>query len=355
MLRKSPRNNSRIKFLRPLAGLLVAGLSFAALAAAQSSPFPTYQVGENQSGTQGPDYPSTLPNPWVASSGQIITPAGTQVYLGPTTRAKAIALNPTGNHTAAVLQMGAPQAVTIFNTITGAVLGTYSTTNIGLISKYNPTGIDPDGSHLGISYTPDGKYLLFSQDGNSFYGTLQQGSFVAIGSVDPTTGLLTGLSQIPVSMDVNGSLGLTNATCFSKLPWQPNGSPGGTNGSFNIPCGYATTTFSDAILSAYPMGIAISSDARTAYVVLDNNNTLTKIDLTQAKPTQGPEVHVGNVPHSVVLSRDGKTAYVSNEGGRIATANDFQEYLTWPLSKSPPPYPLVYIRPAWRSGASTCW
>src|SRR5208283_5152454 len=182
MLRKSPRSNSRIKFLRQLAGLLVAGLSFAALAAAQSVPFPTYQVGENQSGTQGPDYPSTLPNPWVASSGQIITPAGTQVYLGPTTRAKAIALNPTGNHTAAVLQMGAPQAVTIFNTITGDVLGTYSTTNITLISKYNPNGIGPDGSNLGISYTPDGKYLLFSQDGNSFYGSLKQGSFVAIAS-----------------------------------------------------------------------------------------------------------------------------------------------------------------------------
>jgi YVTN family beta-propeller protein len=41
---------------------------------------------------------------------------------------------------------------------------------------------------------------------------------------------------------------------------------------------------------------------------------------------EGAEVRVGNVPHSVVLSPDGKTAYVSNEAGRIATANDFQEY-----------------------------
>jgi len=53
-----------------------------------------------------------LPYPWVASNGQIITPAGTQVYLGITTRAKAVALNPnTSTHTAAVLQMGAPQSV----------------------------------------------------------------------------------------------------------------------------------------------------------------------------------------------------------------------------------------------------
>jgi hypothetical protein len=144
MVRKSPRSNSRINLLRLLAGLLVAGLSFATLAAAQSVPFPTYQVGANANGSQGPDYPSTLPTPWVVSSGQIITPAGIPVYLGITTRAKAVALNPnTGTHTAAVLQMGAPQAVTIFNTLTGAVLQTYS-------SNANS---DSDGSAGGITYT----------------------------------------------------------------------------------------------------------------------------------------------------------------------------------------------------------
>jgi YVTN family beta-propeller protein len=120
-------------------------------------------------------------------------------------------------------------------------------------------------------------------------------------------------------MDVNASLGLTTVTCFGN-------SPGGTNGSFDIPCGYATTTFSDEILSSYPTGIAVSSDAKTAYVVLDNNNTLTKIDLTQKTPVEGTEVRVGNVPHSVVISPDGKTAYVSNEAGRVAKESDFQEY-----------------------------
>jgi YVTN family beta-propeller protein len=70
----------------------------------------------------------------------------------------------------------------------------------------------------------------------------------------------------------------------------------------------------------------VSSDGKTAYAVLDNNNTLTKIDLTAATPKQGAEVRVGNVPHSVVISADGTTAYVSNEGGRIATVEDFQGY-----------------------------
>ncbi|MGA8670122.1 MAG: hypothetical protein WB679_09615 [Terracidiphilus sp.] len=296
MFQKISRSHSRIDGLRLLAGMLATGLSIPALA--QSVPFPTYAVGPQTNGT------------FVASDGTILTPTGKQVNLGPTTRAKSIALNPTGNHTAAVLQMGAPQAVTIFNTQTGAIVQTYVPA-IG--------GKDPDGSNLGIAYTPDGKDLLFSQDGNSFYGTFKQGGFVAIASVDPATGMLSDYAHVPVPMDVNAAYGLTTVTCFGN-------SPGGTNGSFDIPCGYATTTFSDEILSSYPTGIAVSSDAKTAYIVLNNNDTLTKIDLTQKTPVEGTEVRVGNVPHSVVISPDGKTAYVSNEAGRVAKESDFQEY-----------------------------
>jgi hypothetical protein len=214
MLRKSPRNNSRINRLRPLAGLLVAGLSFAGLAAAQSVPFPTYENGPNPNG------------PWVVSNGTIITPAGTQVDLGTTTRAKAIALNPTGNHTAAVLQMGAPQAVTIFNTQTGAVLQTYK-----------PFGTK-NGSSTGIAYTPDGSHLLFSQDS----------SYVAIASVSPT-GMLSDFAHVSVPMDVNAAGYLSNVTCF------PN-SPGGTTGSIDIPCGLTVSVVSDGTSTSYPLGIA---------------------------------------------------------------------------------------------------
>jgi YVTN family beta-propeller protein len=303
--------------------LLTAGLLFAPLAAAQSVPFPTYQVGENKNGTQGPDYPSTLSTPWVASNGQIITPAGTPVYLGIQTRAKAIALNPnTKTHTAAVLQMEAPQPVTVFDTRTGAVVQTYTP------AWPTPYGPNSDGSSLGITYTPDGKYLLFSEDGNSFYGSLQQGSFVAIAKVDPTTGMLSDYAQVPLLMDVNSYGYLNKVNCFSN-------SPGGTSGSFNIPCGFTVSEFTDAVLTAYPTGIAISADGKTAYVVLDNNNTLAKIDLTATSPVEGVEVQVENMPHSVVISPDGKTAYVSNEGGRIPTESDFREYSNgWPVVSS---------------------
>jgi YVTN family beta-propeller protein len=293
------RSDSRIKIL--FAGLLALGLSVPAFA--QSNEFPTYQPGPQTNGS------------FIVSDGAIITPAGTQINLGIRTRAKAIALNPTGNHTAAVLQMGAAQAVTVFNTTTGAVLQTF-----------NPT-VGKGGSNTGITYTPDGKYLLFSQDGD--YGL----SYVAVATVQ-SDGTLANYANVLVPIDVDATGKLTNVTCnqpntTSGLPTGPPArgiSPPGTNGGFAIPCGYSVSLFSDQAPTSYPMGIAITSDAKTAYVVLDNNDTLTRIDLTQSTPVEGAEVRVGNVPNSVVISPDGKTAYVSNEAGRIPTANDWQQY-----------------------------
>ena len=161
MSRNTSQHHSLIKRLLPLAGLLAAGLSVPALA--QSVPFPTYSPGENTNATTGPTYSQPLANPWVVSDGTIITPVGTQVYLGITTRAKEIALNPnSATHTAAVLQMGAPQAISIFDTQTGKVLQTYSAPYV----SGTTTKSDSDGGQGGIAYTPDGKHLLFSQDGS---------------------------------------------------------------------------------------------------------------------------------------------------------------------------------------------
>ena len=126
-------------------GLLAVGVTVPAIA--QSVPFPTYTPGENTDATTGPTLSKPLANPWVVSDGTIITPAGTQVYLGTTTRAKAVAVNPTGNHTAAVLQMGGPQAVTIFNTKTGAVLQSFS---VPYTSSKGVASTDSDGSQKAL-------------------------------------------------------------------------------------------------------------------------------------------------------------------------------------------------------------
>ena len=88
MSSKQNRRQSRMKRLRPLAGLLAVGMA-APVLADKSDPFPTYETGPLANGG------------FVVGNGQIITPAGTQVDLGIRVRAKAIALNPNpATHTA---------------------------------------------------------------------------------------------------------------------------------------------------------------------------------------------------------------------------------------------------------------
>jgi len=258
--------------MRPLAGVLAAGLCLPGLAAAQSKEYPTYVTGPQKNGS------------WVVGDGQIITPAGTQVDLGIRVRAKAIALNPSAkSHTAAVLTLGASEAVEVFDTNTGAVL-----------QNYSPFGKDSSGSYSGITYSADGKYLVFSQDSSN----------VAIAKVNQQ-GLLEDDAQ--VSVPPNNSF----ITCFPNSPI----------GDYGRACG----TFYSASTS-YPGGVAVSKDGASAYALLNQNDTLTKIDLTAKPPKQVEEIRVGNAPHSIVIAHNGTTAYVSNEGGRAATEADFQIY-----------------------------
>lgn len=273
--RHKSRNRSRISRLRPLAGLVAAGLSLPGLAAAQNY-YPTYFVGPQTNGT------------WVVSSGQIINPAGTQVNLGIRVRAKAVAVNPNlSTHTAAVLTLGTSTsdgngAVEVFDTKTGVV-----------IQNYIPAGgNDSSGSYSGIAYSADGKHLVFSQDSSN----------VTVTNVN-AQGLLEDDAQISVPPNN------TFISCF------PNSPPG----SYDVPCGtfYTPST-------SYPGGVAISQDGSTAYALLNQNDTLTQINLQTNQ--QGTQIRVGNAPHSIVIAANGKTAYVSNEGGRAATASDFQIY-----------------------------
>jgi YVTN family beta-propeller protein len=254
--------------MRPLAGLLAAGMCLPALAAGQSKEYPKYVAGPQKNGS------------WVVSSGQVINPAGTQVNLGIRVRAKAIAINPnTKTHTAAVLTLGASEAVEVFDTYTGDVLQDYLT-----------FGEDAQGSYNGIAYSADGQYLVFSQDSSN----------VTIAKVD-ANGLLQDDAQI--SVPPNNSF----ITCFQNSP----------PGAYAVPCGtfYTPST-------SYPGGVALSSDGKSAYALLNQNDTLTQIDLVGK--AQGTQIRVGNAPHSIVINKAGTTAYVSNEGGRAATQADFQ-------------------------------
>ena len=175
--------------------------------------------------------------------------------------------------------MGATQAVEIFDTNTGNVLQNYAT-----------FGSDSSGSYSGIAYSADGKYLVFSQDSSN----------VTIAKVN-AQGLLEDDAQI--SVPPNNSF----ITCF------PNSPPA----AYGNPCGSFYSGY-----TSYPGGVALSKDGKSAYALLNQNDTLTQIDLTTME--QGTQIRVGNAPHSIVINSAGTTAYVSNEGGRAATEADFQ-------------------------------
>ena len=222
----------------------------------------------NPNRTVGPQKDGSV----VASDNQTLTPAGKIIELGSPVRAKAIALNPNlKTNSGAVLLMGSPQPIIVFNTATGQVLQRF----IPAFMKGAESTTSKAGSFTGITYSADGKSLFFSQDDNH----------VVIANVNPQTGLLTNGQSV-------------------ELPGPPaDGRPYHNAKSIN------------------PGGIAVSEDGKRAYVALNAANTLGVIDLAASPAKLIAQIPVGNAPNSVVIH--GKYAYVSNEGGRPATSEDF--------------------------------
>ncbi|HVV45396.1 MAG TPA: hypothetical protein VHC72_09320 [Bryobacteraceae bacterium] len=224
--------------------------------------------GQNPNRTVGPQADGSV----VASDNQTLTPAGRMINLGSPVRAKSIALNPNGKtHTGAVLLMGSPQPIIVFDSASGQVLQRFTPSSM--------KGTEPvpskAGSFTGITYSADGRSLFFSQDDNH----------VVVTKVDSKTGLLTNGQSL-------------------ELPPPPADGRAYHNAK-----------------SINPGGIAISEDGKHGYVALNAANTLGVIDLSSSPVKLVAQIPVGNAPNSVAIH--GKYAYVSNEGGRPATREDF--------------------------------
>lgn len=72
--------------------------------------------------------------------------------------------------------------------------------------------------------------------------------------------------------------------------------------------------------NSHPAGIALSPDGARALVCLSRNNALGVVDLRAGKLVR--EIAVGVAPYDVVLTTDGRKAFVSNWGGRRAGAGE---------------------------------
>jgi YVTN family beta-propeller protein len=84
-----------------------------------------------------------------------------------------------------------------------------------------------------------------------------------------------------------------------------------TGNDFVTPIDVATNTAGTPIpVGSGPYGIAITPDGKTAYVTDIDSETVTPIDV--ASNTAGAPIPVGSSPRGIAITPDGKTAYVAN-------------------------------------------
>ena len=194
---------------------------------------------------------------------QVLTPVGQQVDL-PELRPQALALSPDGQ---ILVTSGKSAEVVVVSPLTGNILQ-----KLALPSEEATDLADPVSTHIlkpdekgQLSYTG----LVFSPDGTRLY-----------------------------LANVNGSIKVFEVSKEHRLAGL---------GSIPLPPANAVGRKADI-----PSGIAVSSDGKRLYVVLNLSNQLAELDATTGRvlrlwPT-------GVAPYDVVLA--GRKAYVSNWGGR---------------------------------------
>jgi len=203
----------------------------------------------------------------VLPTDQVIHPLGQQVQIDG--RPAAMALSPDGR-TAAVLKTSGrwfskgKEPIVIIDLTTGSVKQRFA--------PYDSAA----ASFAGLAYSSDGSKLYASDSGGAVMvanvasdGTLSAAAKISLPVADPSR----GVSLIR---------------------------PQGSN-------------------TANPAGLALSADGKCLYVLLNMNNSLGVIDL--ASNTVTGQIPVGNAPNAIVV--DGPLAYVTNQGGRLATASDY--------------------------------
>jgi YVTN family beta-propeller protein len=203
---------------------------------------------------------------FVLPTDQIIRPAGRAITFDG--RPTALAIRPDGR-TAALLRTsggwfpyGGP--ILVVDLVTGRIK-----------QEFVPYE-SADGSFTGIAYSANGSKLYASDPG----GAVMVANVAADGTLSKAEKIL-----LPVTDPSRG----------------------------------VSLLHSEGSNSANPGGLALSADGRRLYVALNMNNSLAIIDLTTNSVIS--EIPVGNAPHAVVV--EGSLAYVTNQGGRVATGSDY--------------------------------
>ncbi|MBL8176513.1 MAG: bifunctional YncE family protein/alkaline phosphatase family protein [Bryobacterales bacterium] len=177
-----------------------------------------------------------------------------------------------------------------------------------------PTGqyITPSGVHIEVNDRPLG--MTLSPDGATL--AVVTGSNFAPRAVHLIS---TARSKLMQSMAIGDS--------FAGVAFSPDGSTlyvgGGQNHDIKVFRRAGQDGFAPAgavsIPGSAPSGLAISADGKTLVAALNLKHSIAIID-TQTEAVE--QVAVSNYPYTVVLSADGKLAYVTNWGGRKPRPED---------------------------------
>ena len=207
----------------------------------------------------------TYANGILLPDNQWVKPVGTRLLVN-NGRVLSSAISPNGEFLAAYTWNDFTGFLTVVNLQTGKVVQQVGT-GVGADKTIGDGTVSPDGP----LWSADGKTLWVSQTSD-----LLKFSVAADGTVKLATTI-------------------TLATVIVNL----------TTGNTTVP--------------DLPSGMELSPDGSKLYVTLNNTNKLGVIDTKTNALIQ--QIPVGNAPRQVVLA--GGHAFVSNEGGRKATPDDF--------------------------------
>ena len=203
------------------------------------------------------------------ANGRVLHPAGRLATLGnfPT----GSALSPDGRFLWAVDAGHGQDDVKVMNVASGAVVQTLAL----------------PGGYVGVAFAPDGRHAYVSGEPRGDKSTPlegpvkgESGDVVHVYSIDPASGHAQEQDPIAMPKSTSGSAKRNNL-----------GAP---------------------LQESWPEGMAVSPDGHWLVVALNQSDQAAIVDLT-ASPPAVRTADVGAYPYGVAIAPDSKTAYVSNE------------------------------------------